>query len=813
MKHGINRGKDVKEKKPKRYRQSGDGRIRSSSLSRILKRTFGLAAALVVFVTAYAMVLPAITISVPECGIEEHSHTDECYRIEKTLKCSNTDEDHIHTDDCYDIQRILECEKELHTHTDECYEKNSPTDPDGKSAEEVGIYYENSSGISNADLSAYKDFEEYLNGVGGKIESLLYDDNNCLLDNVYEASGSGYTFLLRMSSPKIVPDTYFYYLPKGINVDFTSRTGDISNGTSTIGTYTISDDSTYILFTFSSESMNYQNISGQITLSASFEGRISASVQKSGWLISPEGIMDGYFHFNISAKIPADREGLPERRWSLLDRSEITNPWIQDFSDPEKTKDLKITISYGNVKDYELHDISEVYNNPKVQIAYFTDSDTKELILANRCTCDDAKLCLETENGKCVCTELNSYPGWCTCWCLDENATLDISYKNAVNGADGTYILQNQNEIENTGPLSYENKVSLTGTYRNASGQLINDIKKATASIEFGSLVDKREMVIACEEGEYESEFRIALNKEKADFSKFDVDGDGQYDKHVVISDVMNNLKYIAGSMKITAEDADGNQFELIAGTDFNVDVKQTDTGAEMEISLRKLGRYTYFIVYKTKVFSEDTDKTVEISNSVTLKLYDGNNPSYRYTRKFAYSEQWDYLKYEVRLLKVDYEDHSKHLEGAVYGLYAADGTLMAERTTDKDGKCVFATNTVEGLIFSTNTMYYLKEISPPEGYDINITPYWFYFSETRDSTGERKLETAYPGINIAHVAPNEKNTYIAEMELTDEKCFVLPETGGDGTAVFVIAGAALIAAAAGCFVIRKKLKTGYMKN
>ena len=45
-------------------------------------------------------------------------------------------------------------------------------------------------------------------------------------------------------------------------------------------------------------------------------------------------------------------------------------------------------------------------------------------------------------------------------------------------------------------------------------------------------------------------------------------------------------------------------------------------------------------------------------------------------------------------------------------------------------------------------------------------------------------------------------------MELTDEKCFVLPATGSDGTAMFIIAGAALVAAAAGCLIIRRKLKT-----
>ena len=152
MKHGINRGKGVKEKTPKRFLQGGGTRIRNSSLSRILKRTFGLAAALVVFVTAYAMVLPAITISVPECGIEEHSHTDECYRNEKTLICTNTEEDHIHTDECYNIQRILECEKEPHTHTDECYESKAQTEPDEKTPEEVGAKYSDPENNSNPDL-------------------------------------------------------------------------------------------------------------------------------------------------------------------------------------------------------------------------------------------------------------------------------------------------------------------------------------------------------------------------------------------------------------------------------------------------------------------------------------------------------------------------------------------------------------------------------------------------------------------------------------------------------------------------------------
>ena len=297
MKHSKKRG-EGRENKPRRYKGSG------FPLSRVLKCTFGFATALVVFVTAYAMVLPALTVSVPRCGIDEHTHTEECYREEKKLICDNTDGEHIHTEGCYSIRDVLECDREAHTHTDECFEEQPDPQKPEKEAEPVGADNEDAAGLSGDDLSAYRNFEEYLESAGGTIESLLFDKNSNCLDNIHEASGSGYTYVLRLSSPKIIPDTYFYYLPKGINIELSSRKGDISNGSSVIGTYTISDDTSYILFTFNKESVNYQNISGQIKLSASFEEIIGASVDKSGWLISPDGVMDGYFHFRISARIP-----------------------------------------------------------------------------------------------------------------------------------------------------------------------------------------------------------------------------------------------------------------------------------------------------------------------------------------------------------------------------------------------------------------------------------------------------------------------------------------------------------------------------
>lgn len=79
----------------------------------------GVAAA-VVFVTTYALVLPAITIEkVAECGIEEHQHSDSCYA--DTLICVQEEgEDHHHTADCF--EKVLACGKEAHTHSEQCYQ-------------------------------------------------------------------------------------------------------------------------------------------------------------------------------------------------------------------------------------------------------------------------------------------------------------------------------------------------------------------------------------------------------------------------------------------------------------------------------------------------------------------------------------------------------------------------------------------------------------------------------------------------------------------------------------------------------------------
>ncbi len=89
-------------------------------------------AAVVVFCTTYALILPAITMAQQTyCGMEEHRHGDECY--ETVLLCDKEfdmvqPEGHIHTAMCCDYEEVLtcgleECEDTLHEHTDDCYDE------------------------------------------------------------------------------------------------------------------------------------------------------------------------------------------------------------------------------------------------------------------------------------------------------------------------------------------------------------------------------------------------------------------------------------------------------------------------------------------------------------------------------------------------------------------------------------------------------------------------------------------------------------------------------------------------------------------
>lgn len=91
-------------------------------------------AAVVVFVTTYALILPAITESNKTiCGIEEHTHMYDCYdhtivgQTKKMICAESLPEIHEHSDSCYDKDGKLVCgfaDYIFHEHTDLCYDED-----------------------------------------------------------------------------------------------------------------------------------------------------------------------------------------------------------------------------------------------------------------------------------------------------------------------------------------------------------------------------------------------------------------------------------------------------------------------------------------------------------------------------------------------------------------------------------------------------------------------------------------------------------------------------------------------------------------
>lgn len=90
--------------------------------------------AVVVFITTYALILPAITMERETiCGLEEHVHADACYSTEmvesgKEIICTHeTLEIHKHTADCKDDAGKVMCgyaDFVVHTHNKDCYDSD-----------------------------------------------------------------------------------------------------------------------------------------------------------------------------------------------------------------------------------------------------------------------------------------------------------------------------------------------------------------------------------------------------------------------------------------------------------------------------------------------------------------------------------------------------------------------------------------------------------------------------------------------------------------------------------------------------------------
>lgn len=96
---------------------------------RVWQKVVGSLACVVVFITTYMLILPAITMEqTTYCGYEEHQHGEGCF--EKQLICGYPEEpevSHVHTAECYEQEQTLICELEEtagHVHDESCIQRS-----------------------------------------------------------------------------------------------------------------------------------------------------------------------------------------------------------------------------------------------------------------------------------------------------------------------------------------------------------------------------------------------------------------------------------------------------------------------------------------------------------------------------------------------------------------------------------------------------------------------------------------------------------------------------------------------------------------
>ena len=167
--------------------------------------------------------------------------------------------------------------------------------------------------------------------------------------------------------------------------------------------------------------------------------------------------------------------------------------------------------------------------------------------------------------------------------------------------------------------------------------------------------------------------------------------------------------------------------------------------------------------------------------------LYYGNNSGMNYEP----GPTVNVYTYGVNVVKVDGNTNSP-LSGAEFTVYTDED---AKEVLKVDGKKVIAKTGTDGkanfvlegsttaFCFDADLTYYVKETAAPAGYNINDS----VFTVNIDTT---KGVTQVNGAAIPNYKP------------------VVPETGGMGTMMFTIGGAALIACAGVLFLIVRKKKS-----
>lgn len=500
------------------------------------------------------------------------------------------------------------------------------------------------------------------------------------------------------------------------------------------------------------------------------QGDASGEIKKTGSFISDSG--GGAFLWEFQALIPGRKEGKrADYHWYITDRMNLLDSNGDSAGLVENDAHLAmvtatyndVTIEVPRIQDATSEDIfawDNAYTATENGINY-----SREFNILSRCQCT-TDTC-HWENG---CGEYwfvkddgtTDKKGFCQCWTAMDDVIFTFVYKT-----------KDMSLIEKYGGLGYKihNNVELFYIPEGETGGA--SVDRSDANVPIPGLFKKE---LTQDFDGYTANYKITVNESKVALTN----GSPLH----IHDEMTDTLAYISGSLVITSEDADGNIEILKPDNDYTITYdgsgNKTDSNGQevhiLDVVIKHPQPVMYTLDYDaTLIMPEQVTGGIKYSNSATITLW-GNSITDESDEKVYADFNISAKSYKVMISKTS-GTTGEPLEGALFGLYNHQGSLITTGITDADGELLFQTNVTEGIVLREHVLYYIQEVAAPPGYQTDDTEYWFCFCNKIMESCE-KCQEITNGMNVLRI-PYEQ---IGTVDVTNQPvCYELPSTGGLG--------------------------------
>lgn len=546
----------------------------------------------------------------------------------------------------------------------------------------------------------------------------------------------------------------------------------------------------------------YENIASvdgqQVYAWADFtHGEAFGKITKIGSLVTDAN--GGNYVWEFQAMIPGRKQGQKaEYHWYIMDYMYLMNPDGYHVGYMKNDANLALVTAYFNGTTVQVPNIRDATENDMFawHNAWTANSNGvnygQEINILCRCNCNKDNC--QFWNGRC---ENYWYDrgdgemvtnGFCQCWTVEENVTFTFAYT-----TDALSV------IEKYGGLDYRLQNIAELYYKpieSTSGALVSS---SDVSVSIPGLFEKE---LTHDFNGYTAHYKITVNEAKAVLTN---------GTELTIHDVMTDtLAYISGSLVIKAEDENGNISTLRQGQHYTVTYdgtgSQTDELGQkvhvLDIVILHPQPVMYILEYDTTlIMPEHVTEGIKYKNSATIYLW-GRDITNTSVEKVYADINIAARSYKVEVFKTCALTN-KPLAGVMFGLYNAQGGLIATGETDQQGRLLFQTSVINGIILREHLSYYLQELRPAPGYSLDDSKHWFCFcSGTQSSCDACNMIISEVG---AVRIPFDQIGIIDIVNFpTDQK---LPMTGGVGNNFYILCGLALVSSPF-IYVFRQRQKT-----